>query len=105
MRENFLKLHEKFEMSETLKLHIIFAHLEYFEQTGHTLLKYTDEVTEAVHSQLRMFEERHYYKRNNKESAGHAKSQHSCIFFSILVHWAIFEIKFALIYVQACILR
>ena len=68
MRENFLKLHEKFEMSETLKLHIIFAHyLEYFEQTGHTLLKYTDEVTEAVHSQLRMFEERHYYKRNNKE--------------------------------------
>ena len=82
MRENFLKLHEKFEMSETLKLHIIFAHyLEYFEQTGHTLLKYTDEVTEAVHSQLRMFEERHYYKRNNKESAGHAKAQHSCIVF------------------------
>ena len=107
MRENFLKLHEKFEMCETLKLHIIFAHyLEYFEQTGHTLLKYTDEVTEAVHSQLRMFEERHYYKRNNnKESAGHAKAQHSCIFFSILLHWAIFEIKFALIYVQTCILR
>ena len=53
MRENFLKLHEKFKMSETLKLHVIFSHyLEYFQLTGHTLLKYTDEVTEAVHSQL-----------------------------------------------------
>ena len=52
-------------MSESLKLHIIFSHyVEYFELTGHTLLKYTDEVTEAVHSQLRMFEERHQYKRN-----------------------------------------
>ena len=53
MRENFLKLHAKFKMSETLKLHVIFSHyLEYFQLTGHTLLKYTDEVTEAVHSQL-----------------------------------------------------
>ena len=78
MRENFLKLHQKFKMSETLKLHVIFSHyLEYFHMTGHTLLKYTDEVTEAVHSQLRMFEERHQYKRNNKESAGYAKAQHN----------------------------
>ena len=82
MRENFLKLHQKFKMSETLKLHVIFSHyLEYFHMTGHTLLKYTDEVTEAVHSQLRMFEERHQYKRNNKESTGHAKAQHNCIVF------------------------
>ena len=67
-RENFLKLHQKFKMSETLKLHVIISHyLEYFQLTGHTLLKYTDEVTEAVHSQLRMFEECHQYKRNNKE--------------------------------------
>ena len=41
----------------------------------------SDEVTEAVHSQLRMFEERHQYKRNNKESDGHAKAQHNCIVF------------------------
>ena len=82
MRKNFLKLHQKFKMSETLKLHVIFSHyLEYFQLTGHTLLKYTDEVTEAVHSQLRMFEERHQYKRNNKESDGHAKAQHNCIVF------------------------
>ena len=48
---------------------MIFSHyLEYFHMTGHTLLKYTDEVTEAVHRQLRMFEERHQYKRNNKET-------------------------------------
>ena len=89
MRENFLKLHDKFEMSESLKLHIIFSHyVEYFQLTGHTLLRFTDEVTEAVHSQLRMFEERHQvnfsrhqYKRNDKESTGHAKAQHSCIVF------------------------
>ena len=82
MREIFLKLHDKFEMSESLKLHVIFSHyVEYFELTGHTLLRFTDEVTEAVHSQLRMFEERHQYKRNDKESTGHAKAQHSCIVF------------------------
>jgi len=52
MRENFLKLHDKFEMSESLKLHIIFSHyVEYFQLTGHTLLRFTDEVTEAVCSQ------------------------------------------------------
>ena len=51
-------------MNESLKLHVIFAHyVEYFELTGHTLLRYNDEVTEAVHSQLRMFEERHKLKR------------------------------------------
>ena len=82
MRRIFIKLHKKFHMSESLKLHIIFSHyVEYFELTGHTLLKYTDEVTEAVHSQLRMFEERHQYKRNNKDSTGHAKAQHNCIVF------------------------
>ena len=53
MRENFLKLHTLFGLNESLKLHVIFAHyVEYFEQTGHTLLRYSDEVTEAVHSQL-----------------------------------------------------
>ena len=52
MRENFLKLHDKFEMSESLKLHIIFSHyVEYFQLTGHTLLRFTDEVIEAVCSQ------------------------------------------------------
>ena len=87
MRRTFIKLLTTFHMSESLKLHIIFSHyVEYFELTGHTLLKYTDEVTEAVHSQLRMFEERHQYKRNNKESTGHAIAQHNCtVFFNSAV--------------------
>ena len=55
--------------------------LEYFEKTGHTLLRYSDEVTEAVHNQLRMFEERHKLKRNNKSSQGHADAQHTCVVF------------------------
>ena len=50
IRETFLKLHTIFGMNESLKLHVIFAHyVEYFQLTGHTLLRYTDEVTEAVH--------------------------------------------------------
>ena len=84
MSENLLKLHNKFEIreSETLKLHVIFSHcVQYFQLTGHTLLKYTAKVTEAVHSQLRMFEDRHQYKRNSKESTGHAKAQHNFIVF------------------------
>ena len=69
-------------MNESLKLHVIFAHyVEYFELTGHTLLRYTDEVTEAVHSQLQMFEERHKLKRNNKSSQGHAYALHTCVVF------------------------
>ena len=82
MRETFLKLHTVFGMNETLKLHVIFSHyMEYFELTGHTLLRFSDEVTEAVHSQLRMFEERHKLKRNNKSSQGHADAQHTCVVF------------------------
>ena len=50
MRKTFLKLHTLFGLNESLKLHVIFAHyVEYFEKTGHTLLRYTDEVTEAVY--------------------------------------------------------
>ena len=82
MRKTFLKLHTRFGLNESLKLHVIFAHyVEYFEKTGHTLLRYTDEVTEAVHSQLRMFEERHKFKRNDKSSQGHADAQHKCVVF------------------------
>ena len=98
MRETFLKLHTKFKMSESLKLHVIFSHyVEYFDLTGHTLLKFTDEVTEAVHSQLRMFEERHQYKRNNKDSTGHAKAQHNCIVFFNSVALGDIQIKFRIL--------
>ena len=50
----------------------IIVYLEYFELTRHTVEVYTDEVTEAVHSQLRMFEERYKLNRNDKSSKGHA---------------------------------
>ena len=97
MRRTFIKLLTTFHMSESLKLHIIFSHyVEYFELTGHTLLKYTDEVTEAVHSQLRMFEERHKYKRNIKESTGHAIAQHNCTVFFNSVALGDLWIKFPL---------
>ena len=82
MRETFLKLHTVFGMNESLKLHVIFAHyVEYFELTGHPLLRYNDEVTEAVHSQLQMFEERHKLKINDKSGQGHADAQHTCVVF------------------------
>ena len=43
--------------------HIINNHmLDYFELTGKTLLNVSDEITEAAHSALRIFDERHGYK-------------------------------------------
>ena len=44
--------------------------------TGRTLLEVSDEVTEAVHSRLRIFEERHNYKVNDKQSEKHKEKQH-----------------------------
>ena len=62
----------------------------FWKKTGHTLLRYSDEVTEAVHSQLRMFEERHKLKRNNKSSQGHADAQHTCVvFYNSVALWDI----------------
>ena len=38
-----------------------------------TLLKYTDEFTESMHSQLRQFEESHHYKNLKFECKSHAE--------------------------------
>ena len=58
----FQLLQENFQMSMTLKIHIILHHyVDHFTVTGETLLKYTDESVEAMHSQIRQFEESHYY--------------------------------------------
>ena len=39
-------------------MHIICDHYEdYFELTGESLLKVSDEITESVHSRYRLFEE------------------------------------------------
>ena len=40
---------------------------DYFELTGQTLLRVSDETTEAAHSALRMHDERHGYKILKKE--------------------------------------
>ena len=52
---------------------------DYFEQSGETLLKYTDEFTESMHSQLRQFEESHHYKNLKFECETHAQAQHKSI--------------------------
>ena len=73
----FKLLQEHFQMSMTLKMHIILHHyLDHFEVTGETLLKYTDEAVEAMHSQIKQFEERHHYKNHKYGSCSKAHSQH-----------------------------
>ena len=63
-----------------LKTHIIFYHYEdYLEKSGETLLGVTDEVTEAIHSRFRLFEERHGYKCNKKGTLGHMKKQEQSV--------------------------
>ena len=58
-------------------MHIILHHyLDHFEVTGETLLKYTDEAVEAMHSQIKQFEERHHYKNHKYGSCSKAHSQH-----------------------------
>ena len=73
----FKLLQEHFQMSMTLKMHIILHHyLDHFEVTGETLLKYTDEAVEAMHSQIKQFEERHHYTNYKYGSCSKAHSQH-----------------------------
>ena len=86
LSENFSEMQKEFKLSQTLKLHIIMDHyIEHFEDTKESLLKYSDEICEAMHSQYRIFEEKHGYKNNNKNSATHKKMQHkSMIHFNSL---------------------
>ena len=75
--EHWKILRDKFNLSESLKIHIINDHmLDYFEFTGKTLLTVSDEITEAAHSALRTFDERHGYKTVQKGTEAHAKKQH-----------------------------
>ena len=80
-----------------LKLHVIFSHyLEYFQLTGHTLLKYTDEVTEAVYTAssecLRSVTN---IRGIFKESAGHA----------ILWPWVIYNKVSTALYTFFCVFK
>ena len=51
------------------KLHIVFEHLsEYFELSGKTLRKKTDQTVEATHSKFDNFIRAHNYKIRDVES-------------------------------------
>ena len=64
-----IKLHNQFKVPITPKLHIVFEHLpEYFEMTGKTLRKKTDQTVEATHSKLDKFIRSHNYQIRDVES-------------------------------------
>ena len=59
-----------------VKMHILcYLYEDYFELTGETLHKVSDEVTESVHSRYRMFEEKHGYSCNKKGSMDPIRKQ------------------------------
>ena len=75
--ENWTILRNKFDLNESLKIHLIKDHMyDYFELTGQTLLRVSDETTEAAHSALRMHDERHGYKILKKGTEQQAKNRH-----------------------------
>ena len=85
LREYFFQMQTEFNLSPTLKLHILFDHYVEHEMTGESLLKYSDEICEAMHSQYRIFEEKHKYTNNNKNTDSHKKSQlKSMVYFNSL---------------------
>ena len=52
----WMQLHQKYKIGMQLKIHIIVHHLsDYFDLTGETLLKATDQVVEAVHQRVNHF--------------------------------------------------
>ena len=76
----FHKLQEEFDMSESMKIHIIKEHyMDFFESKQETLLSYTDEVCESMHSQIKYFEDSHRYLNNKKGSQSHAQMQHKSV--------------------------
>ena len=82
---NFQTMQEMFDISMPLKMHVILHHyLEFFETFGESLLTYSDEVCEAMHSQIRLFEDAHRYINNQKGSASHASMQHKSTTLSTL---------------------
>ena len=79
-RSDFKILQEKFDLSQTLKIHIICDHYkEYLLETEKSLLHASDEMTESVHSKFRLFEEAHGYKVNLKGSDSHRDNQHKSV--------------------------
>ena len=76
----FKKLQDQFDLSETMKIHVIRAHyMDFFESKQETLLTYTDEVCESMHSQIKYFESGHRYVNNKKGSQSHADMQQKSV--------------------------
>ena len=77
-------MQDEFNLSQPLKLHIIQEHyIEHFELTGETLLKYSDEICEAIHSQCSICDLKHKYVNNKKKSSDfHLDMQHKSIWFT-----------------------
>ena len=84
--DNFRLMQDEFNLSQPLKLHIIQEHyIEHFELTGETLLKYSDEICEAIRSQYSIFDLKHKYVNNKKNSDTHLEMQHkSMVHFNSL---------------------
>ena len=62
-------LHKEYQVPITPKLHIIFEHLpEFFEYTGKTLRKRTDQTVESTHSKFDKFVKIHNYQVRDVES-------------------------------------
>ena len=83
-RKKFDYLYYNFNLSMTLKIHVIYHHFEdYFELSGETLQTKTTEYTESTHSKLRVHEEVHGYRVVKHLGTNHhvEKSMNS------IVHW------------------
>ena len=77
LSSNFQQMQDRFDVSMPLKMHVILHHyMEFFVTFGETLLTYSDEICEAMHSQIRLFEDAHRYINNKKGSVSHAAMQH-----------------------------
>ena len=70
-------LFEKYNLSWTLKIHVILDHYStYFEITGKRMRHTNGEFPEGAHSTLRKHEERHGFKvKKGLGSQGHVKNQ------------------------------
>jgi hypothetical protein len=77
LKTNFQEMQEIFNVSETLKMHILCDHyMDHLELTGETLLETTDETIESVHGKFRKFIYDHGQYSNKVGSGDHRRKQH-----------------------------
>ena len=80
----------KFGITMPVKAHIIAHHLsDYFELTGATLRKCSDQVVESAHHKLKtFFESRPNYNHQNKETVASGKATlHAIAHFNSVQIW------------------